>query len=372
MTTVTTPTNNTIDAANGIDKSTKSQSAQGVQLQTYCNSVLAQPTVDLSADKNLVKFQDQINNGIGGAKTHANEYLNTIQPLIITNVANIANYYGLHQAVATSLPVGSSKSEWVNSLNLLKDQSTQFLSDSQSVASQLKTLNTNIGADAGNFTTIVSNLNAAVNGDNGVLHSLDQDLSAIQSKIDGAIAGAALSGVAIAGGIFLAAVGGIADFVTAGTSTPLVILGAGLIVAGVGGEVGSAIAIKNLTDQKTQLLQEQASLTSEVKLALGMSNGYSALGSQAQAAMQAATQMSNAWDFLSGDLSSLITDIQKGILSTDQLRKIFLTAANSVIQNVIADTNIIKQQMAGVSINPVPQGQTVGNYLVSLAQRYSN
>ena len=46
-----------------------------------------------------------------------------------------------------------------------------------------------------------------------------------QGKIDGLIAGAALSGLAIVGGVFVAAVGGIAEFVTAGTSTVLVIAG---------------------------------------------------------------------------------------------------------------------------------------------------
>ena len=369
--------NSTIQAAQGIDTSSKLQTSQAVTLQMYCNSVLSQPTVDLSSQPNLSKFTGQINNGMTVAKGHANDYLNNIQPLIITNVTNISNYYALHNAVATTLPPGSTVKEWVSNLNVLKDQSVQYQSDAKNVVSKLQTLNGNIGIDSAAFSKIVSDLNAAVNGDNGVLQSIDGQLGTIQSSIDGAIAGIALSGLAILGGIFVTAVGAIADFVTLGTSTPLVVGGIALIIAGVGGEVASAVTLKNLNDQKNKLLIEKSNLKSEVNLALGMSSGYTSLNNQAQSAMTAATQMSNAWNFLSGDLGNLASDLEKGITSTDQARTIFLTAANTVITSVIQDVTIIKNQMAGVisSVAPIGSGgsksTTIGDYIVSEANKYA-
>ncbi len=360
--------NTTIQAASKINAATKSQSSQGLIIQNYSNSVLQQPNVDFSGFKNLLPYQTQINTGLGKAQGHAKTYLNTIQPSIITNVTNINNYYQLHNAVATTLPPGSTTKEWIAALNTLKDQSSQYLSDTNGVIASLKTLNTSLGTDTASFNLTVTNLNAAVNGDNGVLKSIDGQLGTIQGKIDGAIAGIAISGLAILGGVFITAVGAVADFVTAGASTPVVVGGVALIAAGVGGEVASAVTLSNLNNEKAKLLREKSTLTAEVNLALGIKGGYSSLANQAGAAMNAATQMQNAWEFLGGDLSNLINDLEKGTTSSGEVRKIWLTAANSTVASVLKDTNIIKTQMSGTKQLVAPKGENIGDYIVSVAK----
>ncbi|MEL6311199.1 MAG: hypothetical protein AAFQ17_02355, partial [Pseudomonadota bacterium] len=160
-----------------------------------------------------------------------------------------------------------------------------------------------------------------------------------------------------------------ADFVTAGASTPVVVGGVALIAAGVGGEVGSAIALKNLNDEKSNLLRSKAQLTSEVKTASAMKLGYSSLATQAQTAVTAASNMSNAWNSLSADLGLLVGNLQKGITNAQQARSIWLTVANSEIQNVLTDTNIIKQQMAGVNSIVATPGQTVGDAIVAAVEK---
>lgn len=356
-------------AAQGISTANLTQSSQALIIQAYANSINEQPTVDFSGEPHLATYQTQIKTGLATAKTHANTYLNVIKPNIITNITNIDNYYALNNAVATTLPVGSTEAQWVADLTQLQIRSAQYQTAANGVVTSLQTLHDNLTTDAASFAKTVSDLNTAVNGDNGILDADNKELSSIQGKIDGAIAGTVLSGLAIVGGSFMIAVGGIADFVTAGTTTPLVVGGIGIVAGGISGEVASAISLKNLNDEKADLLSQEAKLTDEVKLATGISSGYQSLLNQVKGAVDAATQMENAWEFLSSDLGNMISDLQNGVQNAGQIRTLFLTAANTEVQTVIADIRTIKGQMDGVTVIVAPVGQTVGEALVAAAQQ---
>ncbi|HHI92325.1 MAG TPA: hypothetical protein ENK04_02250 [Gammaproteobacteria bacterium] len=355
-------------AAKDINIANKEQSSQALIIQAYANSVNEQPNVDFSGEPHLATYQTQINTGLATAQGHAKKYLNSIKPSIIQNIANIGNYYALNSAVATTLPEGSTEAKWIENLSELQTQSAQYQKDANVIVTSLQNLHDNLTTDAASFAKTVSDLNAAVNGDNGVLASDNKELSSIQGKIDGAIAGIVTSGLAIVGGGVMIAVGGITDFVTAGTTTPLVVGGIGVVIAGVGGEVASAITLKNLNDEKAKLLTEKSTLTAEVKLATGVSSSYQSLATQVKNAVDAATQMENAWEFLSSDLGSMITDLKNGIQNAGQIRTLFLTATNTEIKTVITDIDTIKGQMAGVTTIVAKQGQTVGEALVAAAQ----
>lgn len=361
--------NQTVKAAQQISSANNQQTSQAMIIQQYANSVNQQPNVNFSGFDNLEKYQTEINTGLGTAQAHANNYLNVIQPAIITNITNISNYYALHNAVAATVPPGASKKQWIDSLSALKEQSMQYQGNAGTIVTTIEGLRTALNTDAASFAKTVSDLNSAVNGDNGVLASINDELGTIQSKIDGAIAGIVLSGLAIVGGVFVTAVGAVADFVTAGTSTPLVVGGIAIVAAGIGGEVASAITLKNLNDEKANLIQEKSTLTAEVNLATGISSAYTSLGTQVKSAVQAATEMQNAWNFLTDDLGTLISDLDKGIQSTDQIRTIWLTAANTQVATVITDINTIKNQLAGVQKVDVPEDGNVGDAIVAAAKK---
>lgn len=360
---------NPTKAAQQMGAANTAQVSQALIIQTYANSVNEQPPVDFSADPNLDPYQTQINTGLTAAQGHANNYLTAIQPSIIDNLTNIENYYALNNAVPAALPAGSTPDQWNASLAVLQSQATTYQTAANGVLTTLQTLQSNLNTDAASFAGTVSDLNTAVNGDDGVLASVRTELNSIQGKIDGAIAGIVTSGFLIVGGGFMIAVGSVADFVTAGTSTPLVVGGIGVLAAGTAGEVGSAVMLGTLNDQKARLLQETASLTAEVQLALGISSAYQSLSAQVTAAVTAATQMESAWSFLSGDIGNMISDLNSGSLSTGEIRTLFLTAANTAVQTVLTDSNIIKGQMAGVTTIVAPPGQTVGQALAAAAQQ---
>ena len=154
--------------------------------------------VDFSGEDKLKKFETDINDGLKTAQSHANQCLNVIQPVVLDNISNIGNYYALHQAV-TTLPEGSTEQQWIAALNALATESGKYQTAALGVVSQLQTLSKNLNTDSAGFKTVVTNLNAAVDGDNGVLDSISDQLDTIQSHFDVAIAGTTLSGLAILG-----------------------------------------------------------------------------------------------------------------------------------------------------------------------------
>ena len=355
-------------AAKNISDANKGQSSQAMLIQQYANSVKEQPNVDFSGFPKLAALQTEINTGLGKAQAHADNYLDNVQPTIITNIANISNYYALHNAVASTLPPGSTEKEWISALSALKEQSQDYSNAAKSTVSMITGLHDNLTTDSSNFSKIVTDLNTKVKGDNGILSDINGQLDSIQSKIDGAIAGTVLSGLAIVGGVFMVAVGGVADFVTAGTTTPLVVGGIAVVAAGIGGEVAAAITLKNLNDEKATLLQQKSHLNSEVQLVSGVGTAYTSLSNQVKEAVTAATQMENAWNFLGSDLDTLVGDLNKGITNAGMVRKLFLTAANTQVQEVVKDIATIKTQMTNPSKVPVKSGQTVGDAIVAAAK----
>ena len=357
------------EAAKKVSDANRGQSSQAILIQTYANSVLEQPNVNFAGFKTLGKLQNEINTGLGKAQAHADNYINTIEPAIIQNIGNIGNYYALHNAVASTLPVGSTEKQWIDSLTALKSEAAKYEAAANNVVVMITGLHGNLTTDAAAFAKIVAELNAAVKGDGGVLDSINGELGSIQSKIDGAIAGIALSGLAIMGGVFMIAVGGIADFVTAGASTPLVVAGIAVVAAGVGGEVASALTLKSLNDEKANLLQQKSTLKAEVQLATGIGTAYQSLGTQVKQAVAAATDMKNAWNFLGSDLDTLVSDLDKGITNVGKVRQLFLTAANTEVGTVIKDIDVIKTQMTNPTRVPVPAGKTVGDAIVAAAQK---
>ena len=359
------------DKIGNISDANRSQVGVGLQVEQYCNAVLEQPNVDFTGFNNpaLTKSEGEINTGLATAKAHAQTYLRQIQPSIISNVVNIGNYFALHNAVAATLPPGSTEQQWLSVLGSMREQAEGYRTHAADIATMLGTFHDGLTTDVASFSKTVATLNSVVDGDNGALAQLDKDLADMQGKIDGCIAGIVLSGLAIAGGVFLVIVGAVADFVTAGTSTPVIVLGGAIIAAGIGGEVASALTLAGLQKASAGIMTQKSTLNSEVKLATAIGTGYGSLRDNAKNAVEAAGKMKSAWEYLKDDLGALSDDLQNGIKSTDVVRTLFLNAAGTAVKTVITDTNIIKGQMTGTQLLIAPAGQSVSDYVVQVAQK---
>ncbi|ANS44858.1 HBL/NHE enterotoxin family protein [Serratia inhibens] len=350
-----------------INDGMNTQSSQALHIQTYCNSVRQQVSVDFERFPNLREHQRQINESLTTAKRHSNHYLNDIQPLIIRNVTNIQDYFETQNLISSYIPSGATKEQWLSALGMVHDKAKEYQEVSANTRRTIGTLNDNLIIDSNNYQVIVVNLNNVVGGNNGILEQLNRDIDGINATIDGAITGIVLGGLLIIGGAIVTAIGAVAGLVTAGTSTPVVIGGIAMMTAGAGGVTGGAIVLSNSLSAREKLYRDRSRLNSEVMVATQIGSGYRGLQTQAQSAVTAATQMSNAWDSLTSELETLNTNLRKGIIDDSFLRQLFLEASKSSVGKVLDGTKIIKRQMAGVEIREVPRNQTIAEYVKRLA-----
>ena len=360
--------NNPTSIVRSMNKANKSQTSQALIIQTYSNSVLQQPPVDFKDDPSLKSLQARINDGLEMAQLHVNHYTDVILPAIIGNISNIGSYYALHNSVASTLPEGSTEEEWITALNTLKTESVKYQKKTVSTVTMINTLHDNLVSDVNTFSTTVKDLNSAVDGDNGVLDSINDQLSSLQSDISVAIAGVVLSTLSILGGVFMIVVGSVSNFITAGTTIPLIVGGIGMVAGGISGETAASIKLAGFNSAKSDLLSKECKLKEEVKLATGMLSGFTSLRDKARDAVTASKEMEHAWQSLSDDLGTIISDLTNGIISTGQIRKVLLADANEDVQTLLVGIDIIKEQMAGVHNIVAKKGETVSEAILATAK----
>jgi hypothetical protein len=336
-------------AATAVDTAAKGQSSNALIVQNYCLTALSQPNVDLGGSAGLIKYQDEINKALGGAKDSAHKYLNVVLPQAIVTIANIDAYFATQNALAEALQPNTPAQTAIALLSAVQEQATTFKTQAAGVTGDLQALRDQFNRTSADMSKSASDLSIAVDGDNGVLKSISSQLSDIDGKINGAITGVVLSSLAIVGGVIMIGVGALAEAVTGGLATALIIGGIAVAAVGVGGEVGSSIMLAKLLDMKSGLLNEQARLNSEVTLAAGLSSGLKGLSSSAGNAATAAQGMANAWSLLGDDLGNLINDLNSGKTTVDALRTLFTIAAQGQVKVVQGDVATIRGQLAGVN-----------------------
>lgn len=334
-------------ATSAVDTSVKAHSQQALIVQGYALSVLQQPHVDFAGFVQLKPRQDEINGGIDRAKTHAKTYLDTILPALIGQIANVDAYFNVQDAIPKALSTSSDPKTAIRFMKIAAERSRQYQTDAEGLVAQLQKLRTDLSSDSAAFAGFVANLNAAVEGDQGVLASIDKQLSSIDGKIAGAISGTVLSGLAIFGGAFLIVLGAATEIFTGGASTAAIAGGVGLLATGIGGEVASAITLAKLIDLKSDLIGRKAKLKAEVALASTISSGFNSLSEGAAGAAAATQLMANAWSGLGDHLGNLIVDLEQGAVGDADIRALFQAAAAGDVADVRRDVGVIKQQLTG-------------------------
>lgn len=356
------------DAATMVGGAAKTQSSQALIVQSYALSALQQSPVNFSGFPGIAQIGTDLNAAIGKSQTNANTYLNVVLPKMITTVTNIDAYFNLQNALGQALSPSTPANQAIQLMAAVQQQAEGFQAQSSGLVTDLQGLRTNLATDSATFANLVTQMNSAVNGNNGVLAEIDKELGSIDGKIGGAIAGTVLSGLAIMGGVIMIAVGALGEFATAGVSTALIVGGIGVLAVGVGGEVASAVTLANLIKMKNSLLTQQSQLKSEVSLVLGMKSGFSALADSAAGAAAASQQMANAWSLLSNDLGTLITQVERGQTTVDAVRLLYQMAAQGTVKTVQTDIQTIRGQLAGVKQVDSPSGETVDQTIVQLAE----
>lgn len=337
-----------------INSANKKQSSFDLIVQSSCRSVMQQPLVNFTNNPSLISLQQDVNSALGTAKENAKYYLDTIQPMIIRNISSISAYYTIHNSIASQVPAGKSISDWLNILGAIRDQSNKYASEANVTSTLLSQFSHKLDNSVASFYDVVDRLNTAILGDNGALSQNRNNILNIQTQIAADQAGITISALGIAGGFFSIIVGAVGSLVTGGAAVSMVIGGAVAIATGLAGVIGTVLKLQGDLRLKEKLLIEDANLKNEVRVAQACSTGNAQLATCISQAAQASLEMSNAWQFLSNDIDNLISDLNMGIINTDNVRELFLSSANNQVKIVLKDTDTIKSQMSGVEyvINP--------------------
>jgi prefoldin subunit 5 len=217
-------------------------------------------------------------------------------------------------------------------IGALKSEIDNKLSNVQTVVVSLTGFRDNLLADSSAFNTDALQVNAVVNGDNGEIASLQEQLDDIQSKITGEIVGVALGSAAIIGGGILIVVGA-ATSVFGGAGVPVAILGGVLVATGVAVDIGVGSALADYENLKSALQEKLSTLKGEIVALTAVGATINQLAKSIDGAIEVANGLVTTWDSLSAEMGNLehtITKAQDGDKAGKRIVvSAFLTTANN-------------------------------------------
>ncbi len=326
---------------------------------------MKQPDIDLSQLPEAVRNKlPPINDNLILARSHAKDYLDRIQPRMIAVITDIHGYSqqftSFYRLINEKLDEWNSGSQQAkkDALDLLTALQGDIVTHKQSaseVLADLRGFRTDITQDAKNFNEASTKADIVIGGDEGYLKTLDKTIDDLDSKIGGAIAGVALGGLAIVGGALMIAVGSIATFVTAGTSSVLVGVGVVVLVGGAAATIASGIALGNLVQEKGSLMEEREDIKAQLKILKGVKSSVLNLNGAITPAIEATTNMVNAWNILEGNMGNVITSIDSARSSSTLpiVVRGYLNTANEQWGTVQKNAGTIEQQLSGVKTKEV-------------------
>jgi non-hemolytic enterotoxin B/C len=367
----------TLDAAptTTLADTTAKAASSGLVVQSYCTLVAQQETIVIPGS--VAGKLPPINDYLKLARANATNYLTNIQPKILLVVTDVLGYSDQFSEFSTIITgkindwKGGSPTARQDALDLLQTLQQRLqgkLDGVKGVQTSLAGFQTKLNVDISNFNTALTTAKTVIGGDEGAIAELGRQIDDMDKRIAGAATGVALSGLTIIGGALMIAVGGIAEFVTAGTSTPLVVAGVAVVVVGAGGLIASSIILSQLIDAKASLITQRATLDADLKFLTNFKSTMTTLGTAATDAATQLNNMSNAWGLLSGNLGNVVGSIQQArdYAQLPVVVQAYLNTAGAQWQDVRSSTRIIMQQMNGVQVPRLPDNKLNGATLRAL------
>ncbi len=336
-----------------------SSTCKAMHLQQNCISI--QETADLILPdlKTLPTLQTSINKGLAKCSAHATIYLNSTVPSVLKNLASIQVFYQSFTDIASGLNINDSDETWEGSIGILIQLAEGFKGDATKSSLTLSQIEKKFTSDSSGIKTDLEKLHAALNGEHGILSNLKKELKSEDKAINDLIAAEVASSLGVLGGVAMVAVGGVADFVTAGTSTAVVLSGVALMAGSTAGIVESSIALNKELEAKTKTLTEQTECHDVVKALAGINSTLSDVSTKISDSVELLTDMADAWDMVLGSLTILGTIAKYGKNDKTDARKSFLLVAEQEAKDIVTQTGIIEKQMTGSVVAPTQPGSSL-------------
>lgn len=301
----------------------KSNVAGSIQIQTYCITITTQPIVNgITLVSDLPTVQHT-------AIDHANQWLNGYVSELQSMMGRLSDFSGTYNSyyapllhAATQLENSTTKQEknhWtpivkegLGQLMQGKSGITQFASDAKNWHKTLDGWRTSLETDAGKFTTEANKAIDEITSNKGEISQLEKTDKSLQTAINKDIAMVAGGAVMDVVGGLMIAVGAVGDFVTAGTSTPLVVAGLAVVA---GGSTMMGIAGHNMHDDINKLASNKAEikkLHQDVTVLNTVDGQLSGFHQGAIAAVAGAENLANSLSDVNSGFEAYLSELNSG------------------------------------------------------------
>lgn len=286
------------------------QTKASTVVQAYVSFILQQPDLKLSALPNLPAHQTT-------ARDHANNWNNTILPLMSKTDADIIDYANKFDSFyedlvkyAKDIKNPASKKSLIEGLNLLGSTIKKKEANVQVVVKNLSTFQKNLNTDSQHFESDVNQAAVKIEGESGEIKSLSNELDGIHKAMQNDIGLMAGGAVTFLAGVAMIVFGAVSEIPSGGASTAL-IGGGVLAISGTAlMETLGATDYSSLIDRQKHVEEKLAGDKIELAGLKTAKHQVSGFVDGLKDAIAAATSLRAAWQTLDADLEELITAIK--------------------------------------------------------------
>ncbi len=305
--------------ASAIQSAMSSTQEASILLQLYTQTILGTPDIELPADvdklsgstvvADLPKHQK-------AARAHANDYLKSVNPTLVAEVADVVGFANLWNAefasllsLAKNIDQPGNKANFTTGIQNLIQQVKAKQADVAPALAALDGFLPKVQGDLALFADDAADVEKALGGEGGEIARLKASISADQSergKYIGIIVGGATTDIV---GVVMILVGVFAEIETAGLSTALVAGGAAVVAGGTTAMISAGTELGVLDARITSESQDLA--TDELLFASTNQahHNVDALETATQRGVAAVTSLQKSWLALGQDLEGVLQEL---------------------------------------------------------------
>lgn len=298
-----------------------------VVIQTYINTIMGTPNIDLSS----IQFSAANKHVIADlpahqetAREHAKSYFqgdNSINGQIVNTLADIIGFANMFESRYQRLlklagsdgnPQGDNLKTFNEGLQGLINTITDKENNCVKISQDLANFKTLIQGDERNFKADEGIIKATLDGENGAISALQKTIGSINTAINkdnDMIAGGAAMEVT---GALMIVVGVAGEIESGGVTTALIVGGIAVIGGGIAMQViaGKDLHLKmnQLKNDQTQLTQDQQSASCLIMASKTVTNIINSIDN----AVTAIQSLQDGWTSLKGDLQQIIDALNDG------------------------------------------------------------
>jgi len=327
MSTTATTDTTSVSSTQSIKSSAATVIGANAVIQTYINTIMGTPNIDLSS----ITFSAANAHVIADlpahqtvARTNAETYFSgstSVNAQIVSTLSDIIGFANMFDSRYQRLlalagpdgnPTGTNLTTFNEGLQGLINTITAKEGNCGTIITALTNFTTLIQGDERNFQSDEAIIKATLDGENGAITQLQNSISSINTAINkdnAMIAGGAAMEI---GGILMIVVGVAGEIETAGVSTALVV--GGLAVVG-GGIAMQVLAGKDLSSKISQLQTDTTQLTTDLQISsclINASQNVTSIITSIENAVTALNSLQSGWSSLKGDFQQIIDALNDG------------------------------------------------------------